>query len=321
MIITSRGCPHGCAYCSTHLVMGASFRKRSPESILQEMVECRNRYGIEIFDIEDDNFTYDKTRAKDLMQLIAQTFGEKGIELTAMNGISFASLDGELLSWMKRAGFKTINLSFVTTDFSVKERMNRPGLTVDFKEVVNEAEEVGLNVVAYAIWGMPGQTIEEMVDTLISLMGMRVLIGPSIYYPTPGTGLFKKCEGMGILPPHLSQWRSSAIPIETGEFSRIDIVTLLRLSRTINFIKGKMDAGEINDGITWKELCQILNDRKGKEVWIDLLLLLLNEKSFFTLRKNFGREASILREKRSEKVLNDFFEKAWGKPILKSRSH
>jgi radical SAM superfamily enzyme YgiQ (UPF0313 family) len=57
MIITSRGCPHRCAYCSTHLVMGTSFRIRSPEGILQEMMECKRQYGIEIFDIEDDNFT------------------------------------------------------------------------------------------------------------------------------------------------------------------------------------------------------------------------------------------------------------------------
>jgi tRNA A37 methylthiotransferase MiaB len=321
MIITSRGCPHQCTYCSTHLVMGDSFRKRPPETILQEMVECRNRYGIEVFDVEDDNFTYDQTRAKKLMQLIVQTFGEEGIELTAMNGLSFASLDGELLRWMKRAGFKAVNLSFVTTDFSVKERMKRPGLTVDFKEVVNQAEEVGLHVVAYAIWGMPGQTVEEMVDTLVYLMGMRVLIGPSIYYPTPGTILFERCKKEGMLPSYPSQWRSSAIPVETEEFSRIDIVTLLGLARVTNFIKGKMDEGEIKDGITWKELDQILTDRKGKEVWIDLLLLFLNEKAFFTLRKNPGKEVAILKENRSERVLDYFFKKAWDKPVLRTRNH
>jgi radical SAM superfamily enzyme YgiQ (UPF0313 family) len=326
MIITSRGCPHRCAYCSTHLVMGDSFRKRSPETILQEMGECRNRYGIEVFDIEDDNFTYDQIRAKKLMQLIIQNFGEERIELTAMNGISFASLDGELLRLMKKAGFKTVNLSFVTTDFSIKERMKRPGLTVDFKEVVNQAEEVGLHVVAYAIWGMPGQTVEEMVDTLISLMGMRVLIGPSIYYPTPGTLLFERCKKEGRLPSYPSQWRSSAIPIETAEFSRIDIVTLLGLVRITNFIKGKMDEGEMKDGITWKELYRILNDRKGREVWIDLLLLFLSEKSFFTLRKDSSRkdsrkEVAILKESRSERVLDYFFKKAWDKPVFRSRNH
>jgi radical SAM superfamily enzyme YgiQ (UPF0313 family) len=198
--------------------------------------------------------------------------------------------------------------------------MKRPGLTVDFKDVVNDAEEVGIDVVAYAIWGMPGQTIEEMVDTLVYLMGQRVLIGPSIYYPTPGTPLFERCKKENILPAHLSQWRSSAFPIEMKEFNRLDILTLVRLTRAINFIKGKMDRGELGEGITWKELYQILSDRKGREVWIDLLFLLLDKESFFTLRKGSEREASFLKENSSKRVLDCFFEKAWGRPIFESRN-
>ena len=272
MIITSRGCPHGCAYCSTHLVMGASFRTRSPEAILEEMMECRNRYGIQIFDIEDDNFTFDQERAKRLMALIIETFGEQVLELTAMNGVSFASLDGKLLRLMKRAGFHTINLSFVSTDPSTKKRMGRPVAETDFDDILEEAEKVSLNVIAYAIFGMPGQTIEEMVNTLIYLMGKRVLIGPSVYYPTPGTNLFRKCKEIGILPSHSSQWRSSALPIETKEFNRLDIVTLLRLARTINFIKGKIDKGELNEGITWKELSQIMKAKAKDKAKIRLRL-------------------------------------------------
>jgi uncharacterized radical SAM superfamily protein len=329
MIITSRGCPHQCAYCSTHLVMGDSFRKRSPEAILREMVECRNRYGTEVFDVEDDNLTYDQPRAKKLMQMIVQNFGEERIELTAMNGLSFASLDEELLRWMKRAGFKTVNLSFVTTDFSVKERMKRPGLTVDFKEVIRQAEEVGLHVVAYAIWGMPGQTVEEMVETLVCLMGMRVLIGPSIYYPTPGTLLFERCKREGTLPSCPSQWRSSAFPIETEEFDRLDLLTLFRLARVINLIKGKMDGGEIGDGVTWKGLSRILEEKVKAEVkvkednitWFQLLLLLESERSFFSLTKDSGGKMSVVKEKSSKRVLDYFFKKAWDQPILRSRNH
>jgi anaerobic magnesium-protoporphyrin IX monomethyl ester cyclase len=321
MIVTSRGCPHGCAYCSAHLVMGNSFRTRSLESISEEMVECHDKYGISLFDIEDDNFTFDQKRAKRLMNLIIETFKEKDLELTAMNGVSFASLDGELLRLMKRAGFKTINLSFVSTDPVLKARMGRPEGSTHFEKVLKEAEATRLHVIAYAIFGMPGQTIEEMVDTLIYLMGKRVLIGPSIYYPTPGTPLFKRCKNEGLLPSHPSQWRSSALPIETKEFNRVDLLTLFRLTRVINFIKRKMNEGEINEGITWEGLYQILNERKGREVWIDLLLLLLNEKAFFTLRKNARKEVSILKEKRSEKVLDYFFKKAWDKPVLRSRTY
>jgi radical SAM superfamily enzyme YgiQ (UPF0313 family) len=324
MIITSRGCPHGCAYCSGHLVMGTSFRTRTPEAILKEMMECQKQYGTEAFDIEDDNFTFDQERAKRLMNLIIEAFGEGEIELSAMNGISFASLDGELLKLMKRAGFHTINLSYVSTDPSTKERMGRPKTATEFDNILEKAEQVGLHVIAYAILGMPGQTIEEMVDTLIYLMGKKVLIGPSIYYPTPGTPLFERCEKEAILPPNLVQWRSSAFPIETEEFDRVDLLTLFRLARVINFIKGKMDGKELEEGMTWKELSKGLKEKvkaKSEEdtmTWIDLLLLLDSERSFFSLRKDSGRKISVEKEKSSKKVLDYFFEKAWERPILKS---
>jgi radical SAM superfamily enzyme YgiQ (UPF0313 family) len=327
MIITSRGCPHRCAYCSSHLVMGTSFRTRTPEAILTEMMACQKQNGIEVFDIEDDNFTFDQERAKRLMGLIIGAFGEGKIELSAMNGISFASLDGELLELMKRAGFHTINLSYVSTDPSTKERMGRPEPTTEFDRVLEQADQIGLHVIAYAILGMPGQTIGEMVDTLIYLMEKKVLIGPSIYYPTPGTPLFERCEKEGILPPYPVQWRSSAFPVETKEFDRVDLLTLFRLARVINFIKGKMDEKELEEGMSWKELYQVLREKvkaklevKGEPIsWIDLVLLLDSERAFFSLRKRSGERISVEKEKSSKKVLGYFFEKAWQRPVLKSR--
>jgi len=330
MIITSRGCPHGCAYCSGHLVMGTSFRTRTPEAILKEMMECQEQYGIESFDIEDDNFTFDQRRAKRLMNLIIEAFGEGKIELSAMNGISFASLDEGLLGLMKKAGFKTINLSYVSTDPSTKERMGRPKTATEFDKILEEAEQVGLNVIAYAILGLPGQTIEEMVDTLIHLMGKKVLIGPSIYYPTPGTPLFERCNREGILPSHSVQWRSSAFPIETKEFNRLDLLTLFGLARVINFIKGKMDRKELEEGMTWRELYQVLQEKvkvetedkvedKVKEMtWRDLLLIIFEGKSFFSLRKESGGKILVEKKGSSKKVLDCFFERAWQSPILKS---
>jgi radical SAM superfamily enzyme YgiQ (UPF0313 family) len=326
MIITSRGCPHGCAYCSAHLVMGSSFRVRSPENILEEMIECSKKYGIEVFDIEDDNFTFNQERAKRLMRLIIETFGESRLELSAMNGISFASLGGELIPLMKRVGFHTLNLSYVSTALSTKERMKRPQPVIEFGSILKEAEKAGLNVVAYAILGIPGQTLEEMIDTLVYLMGKRVLIGPSIYYPTPGTVLFQRCKKDGILPSNPSQWRSSGLPIETKEFNRLDVATLLRLARVINFIKGKMDQGTLEEGITWRELFEGLKEEaevKAKDsmtIWADLLVMLFEERSFFSLRKDAQGKPSFLKEESSKRVLDYYFESAWDRPILRSRS-
>ncbi len=108
-----------------------------------------------------------------------------------------------------------------------------------------------------------------------------------------------------------------------------------------------MDGGELKEGITWQELFQVLKDKekaedesevnryapcamrfaffnKGKVeedaiTWVDLLLLLESERSFFSLRKDSGRKISVEKEKSSKKVLDYFFEKAWERPILKSR--
>ncbi len=328
MIITSRGCPQGCAYCSARLVMGSSFRARSPESIVREMVACRDKFHIRNFDVEDDNFTFDQKRAERWMNLVIETFGKESIGLSAMNGVSFASLGKSLLRLMKRAGFKTINLSFVSADPSFKERMGRPGSAEAFDKVLRDAEEAHLNIIAYAILGMPGQTIGEMVETLTYLMGKRVLIGPSVYYPTPGTPLFEECKAKDLLPPHPSQWRSSALPLETGDFDRLDIVTLLRLARVINFVKGKMDEKDLDEGMTWRELHQAFKEEvetegissKNALTWVGLLLLFFKERSFFSLRKGSAGRTTIFREKTSRKVLDAFFEKAWNKPILRSRS-
>ena len=150
MLITSRGCPHQCTYCSAHLVMGNAFRRRSAEAIVEEMKDCRERFGIQAFDIEDDNFTFDRKRAKDLMKQIIETFGERNLELSAMNGVSFASMDAELLRLMKRAGFHTINLSFVSTDLVTKERMRRPKARVEFDQILENAGQDWSS--CYCLW-------------------------------------------------------------------------------------------------------------------------------------------------------------------------
>lgn len=341
MILTSRGCPHGCAYCSGRLVTGSAFRARSPEAVVKEMAECRDRHGIEAFDFEDDNFTFDRERARRLLRLIIATFGERGLALSAMNGVSFAALDGELLALMKRAGFDAVNLSCVTTRSDVRKRMNRPGREIDFGGVVEEARAAGLGVIAYAILGLPGQTLDEMVETLVYLMGLPVLIGPSVYYPTPGTPLFERCREEGILPPHPSHWRSSAFPVGTAAFGRLDLVTLFRLTRLVNFLKGSIDEGRLPEGSTWEAIARQAAElggarqggqaessawkeppgrrgtRPGKELmpWEGLLELLLTERTFFGLRKDPSGNPMPFALESSRKVIDLFLEKAWSQPL------
>lgn len=289
-------------------------------------MQCRRRFGIEAFDIEDDNFTHDVARAKRLMEGIVETFGESRLELSAMNGLSFASLDLELLGWMKRAGFRTVNLSYVSTASSTRQKMGRPGERTEFDEVLQAVFRVGLGAIVYGLFGLPGQTIEEMVDTLVFLMERSVLIGPSIYYPVPKTPLFERCKVEGILPEEPSRWRSSALPVETNNFDRLDLVTLFRLSRLINFIKGRMDHQVLAEGMTLRELSQFLESRTKMEEdggewppWATLLCQVIRERSFFSFHPKAPEGRSLRRLRTSRRILDQFFEKAWESPILPSQ--
>jgi anaerobic magnesium-protoporphyrin IX monomethyl ester cyclase len=322
MLITSRGCPHQCAYCSARLVMGDRFRPRSPQAVIAEMMACRNRYHITSFDIEDDNFTFDRSRAKELMRRIIAAFGERTLYLSAMNGVSFAALDHELLHLMARAGFGAANLSFVSTDPLTRKRMKRPGAAgpAYFDEMVASALDAGLTLTAYAILGMPGQTLTEMTDTLIHLMGRQVLIGPSIYYPSPGTVLMKQCQDQGLLPADMGQWRSSAFPVKTRDFDRLDLATLLRITRLINFIKGRMDQGEVAEGLSWRDLGLLCRDAslEGPMPWHYLVRLFFEDRSFFSRVKGPGGAFSSKRIPSSGRVIDLFLDKAMDRPILRA---
>jgi hypothetical protein len=104
-----------------------------------------------------------------------------------------------------------------------------------------------------------------------------------------------------------------------------------------------MDQKELNEGMPWKELDLVLKDKvevdakekvevdvevklpslcdkNGALTWVYLLVLLIKERSFFSLRKDLKGKASILKEATSRRVLDYFFERGWETPISKSRN-
>jgi len=241
MLITSRGCPYHCTFCSIFLTAGRRFRVRSINSIIDEMRLCRERFGIEVFDIEDDNFTFDQKRASRLLAAIREEFGPDQIELLAMNGISAANLSENLLVEMKAAGFRHLNLALVSDNPERQRQLKRPGATSHFDRIVSRGAELGFHQVNYLILGLPGATIMEMIAAILHLMERPVLIGPSVFYATPGTASYEQCRAQGVLTsPELALQRSSCFPVETPEFSRRDLVTLFRICRLLNFLKAQL---------------------------------------------------------------------------------
>jgi radical SAM superfamily enzyme YgiQ (UPF0313 family) len=234
-ITTSRGCPHQCSFCSVHTTFGESFRRRSPQDVLSEI---RRRYqeGYRVLDFEDDNLAFNKEDFKQVLETVIMEFPPGELRLMAMNGLSYQSLDGEILGLMKRAGFKGLNLSLVTSNPPVLSRLKRPHTLQKYLEVVGQAHALGFDIVSYQILGLPYETLGDMVHTLALMATLPVLIGASIFYLTPGCPIATEFPNMTEVDIFKS--RSTAMAIETDYFCRDDLYTLFTTARIINFLKG-----------------------------------------------------------------------------------
>ncbi|MBN1847309.1 MAG: radical SAM protein [Deltaproteobacteria bacterium] len=234
-MMTSRGCPHHCTFCSVHQTFGKKFSRRRVSDIVSEIQE-RYRQGYRVFDFEDDNLTFDREDFKTLLGQLMKSIPAKEIRFMAMNGVSYMSLDQDILEMMKAAGFKSLNLSLVTANPYTLAKVRRPHTVEKFLDVVRQAHDLGFGIVAYQILGLPDESLADMIETMTLLAGLPVLIGVSIFYLVPGCSMAKKSDF--ISPPDRTISRSTAMAIETGHVSRDDLYTLFITARIINFIKG-----------------------------------------------------------------------------------
>jgi radical SAM superfamily enzyme YgiQ (UPF0313 family) len=233
-MITSRSCPHKCSFCSVHTTFGTNYRRRSLESVLHE-IELRYQQGYRVIDFEDDNLTYYKPTFKELCRRLIERFPDRQMEFVAMNGISYLSLDDELLELMCRAGFSQLNLALVSSDKTVRETTKRPHTIEAYVKVVNKAHQLGFKIVSYQILGLPNESLESMIQTLAFNSRLPVLLGASPFYQTPDAPI---ARGLQLTEKDYIKARLTALAIETAHFSRDDIYTLFVTTRIINFLKG-----------------------------------------------------------------------------------
>jgi radical SAM superfamily enzyme YgiQ (UPF0313 family) len=236
-ILSTRGCPYKCRFCSVHNTFTEGFRCREITQIIAEM---KNRYadGIRVFDFEDDNINYDKERYKALLCAIIENFPEADIQLMAMNGMAWHRLEPEILLLMKRAGFSHLNIALVSSNQDINRKMQRPWPLEDFELLTEQACEHSFLTTAYCIFGLPGDRLENMLDSLIFLARLPVLIGVSPFYLPPGCPLETELSTKGDENTDYSVLaRMTALNIFNGNFDRDDIFTLFILARIINFLK------------------------------------------------------------------------------------
>lgn len=233
-ITASRGCPQACEFCGVDNMFGRRLSLRSADSLLDEMRRLGGERGVRIFNFEDDNLTANRAWLVNFLSLLIADPTLQNIELTAMNGLCYPHLDRELLELMRRAGFKRLNLSWVTRDARLRRQLNRPLDREKIEHVIRDAQDLGLQVTVYLIIGLPGQSEAEVRQSIDHLLDLGVLVGPSIFYIPPATPLYDRLELPGHIRENWNLYRSSAFAVETAELDRQQLVDLFLYVRREN---------------------------------------------------------------------------------------
>jgi magnesium-protoporphyrin IX monomethyl ester (oxidative) cyclase len=248
-MITSRGCPYNCVFCSIHLHMGHEYRYHSPDYIINHIKFLIKRYNIKNFHFEDDNLSLDKDRFEQILDKIIQN--NLNINWDTPNGIRVDTLDFNLLKKIKKSGCKCLTIAIESGNQYVLNNIIKKNTSLDYMiKIIKYCKKLKINTGAFYVIGFPGETINNMketIDTSIKLFRLYDIF-PMLLIATPlyGTELYNTCIKEKLIKRNLTDKELSTATqiqgnplISTSKFSKEDIIKLvenykLKINKEIN---------------------------------------------------------------------------------------
>ena len=206
-VIMSRGCPQSCSFCQAAIIAGHKVRAMSPERVVDELEYIKNNFHIKSFLFFDENLLAIRSRAKRIFEGMI----ERKLDMSWGTAVASFRLDLELLELMAKSGCTVINPAVESGSPRVlKEIINKPVNLEHTKKIVKEAKTLSLFTIANFIIGFPGETWEEIRQTLAyaeELDADYVKIFSAI--PLRHTRLWERCIESDAFYPGFSPTRIS----------------------------------------------------------------------------------------------------------------
>jgi anaerobic magnesium-protoporphyrin IX monomethyl ester cyclase len=239
IIITSRGCPYNCVFCSSCVVWGKAWRPRSPKSVVDEVEQVVKTFGIKQVDFSDDNMTLDRQRMIEICDLIVER--KLKFEWFTPNGIRADTLDEELLRKMKTAGCKKIRIAPESGVQRVVNDVIKKSLDLKTVEhAVVLCKRVGIKVGCFFVIGLIGETKADIEKTIQFAYKLRRLGADtfifSIAMPLYGTAFYEQAKQKGFLREGFCDYALAATEpqVETPDWSAKDLQELCAKANLVN---------------------------------------------------------------------------------------
>jgi anaerobic magnesium-protoporphyrin IX monomethyl ester cyclase len=205
-IITSRGCPFSCGFCS-NVMWGKRVRYRSPESVISEVDYLVKHYGVRQMTFFDDTFTVNMKRAERICDLLIER--DYGLDLSCATRVDF--LNEPLIRKMAKAGFKWIGIGIESGNDRILKRISKGVSVKDYNKILHIIADNGIAIIGGMILGYPGEDKGSLMDTLNFTLKNPIHFSQfSIFVAYPGTPVYDALVTEGHI-----------IPSNTNQFSRV----------------------------------------------------------------------------------------------------
>lgn len=237
-IVSSRGCPYRCIFCTISASMGKKIRARSTENVVDELEYWYER-GQRRFGIVDDNFTFFAQRVYDICDEIERR-KLKGMKLLCGNGVRADKVNKDLLLRMKEVGFCSLGIGVEGGNDRILKNIKKGETLATIERAIKDACDLGYEVTLHFVIGTPGETWKDIEDTFALARKYPVR---NAYFnnllPYPGTEIYEWVASRKYFLTDPAEYLDSVstwtdVPVfETPEFPKEERVRALKQAKLV----------------------------------------------------------------------------------------
>jgi len=190
-VLTSRGCPHRCAFCTESLTYGPGVRFHSPEYVLACLREITGRYAVNGLYFLDNDFLANRDRAEAICALMMDNGFQKRLKWAIQTRAD--RIDGPILSVLKKAGCVKIELGIESGHQHHLDQVNKNEDSAAGERSLRLCRKNGVRSHAYMLMGLENETIEGLNRQLAWLKQLKPDTSTwSLLHMYPGTLLYRR---------------------------------------------------------------------------------------------------------------------------------
>ena len=190
-MMTSRGCPYPCTFCSVAPVWNYETHSRSPKNIVEEMVYLHKQAGVDMFLFQDEFFVSGKPHVMEFCHELKSA----GLQVDWKSFGRVNLVDTEMMQTMADAGCVELRFGIESGCDATLAEMQKGFSAADAVEIIPRAVDIFPRVDAFYVWGFPFETMDHFNQTLFQMVSFRMMgarILPSLLSLLPQTPLYKE---------------------------------------------------------------------------------------------------------------------------------